>query len=208
MRLLPLLCCLSLLAGCAATTEVVATRDATPAAAAAPAELLVVAVSADDTLRRRYELAFMKQLRRSGITAHGSHEYLPALAGMTMRDLHVAMREQAPAFARVLHLQLADLVPQRFLGPDDYAGEITPAHGKVGTLDVTLNAPPGDGGAVPPVQYLVDLQATLYDGPSRQLLWSGTTRTREANSLDAVARSQARALLDEFTERGYVRGKR
>ncbi|MFZ5756639.1 MAG: hypothetical protein ACOY3X_07025 [Pseudomonadota bacterium] len=198
---LVLLMSAALLAACAPTTELLRSSDEQPAARPARS-LVVVGVSTDDALRRRYEQAFVHELAAAGITGIASSDLVPTLNGLSMQDIRERMHTYADRADAALHVQLVGLVQQPTWSPQDLPADSAPASGRIGGVDIRLNAPAG--GDVRGSVYHVDLEANLYALPARTLLWTVLTRTREANDPAQVARSHARALIAAMRERGYV----
>lgn len=201
LHALLLLTAVLLLGACAATTEIVRTVDLQPPAQPARS-LIIVGVSTDDALRRRYEEAFAAELVSAGITALTSSALIPSLSGMTMPDVRQHMAAGAGQAEAVLHVQLAGLLPQRTWSPQDIPADARPATREIGGMAVTVNAPPE--GSIRGENMIVELEATLYALPDRKLLWSALARTHEANSVEKVARSNARTLLRELRARGLL----
>lgn len=190
-----------LLGGCAATTEILRASD--EAIPEKPAQTLVIAgVTQDDALRRDYENVFVEQLQQAGLNGVGSNKLFSSTKGMTMSELRDRMHAATVVADAVVHVQLVTLTGTPALSPTDIPAEQAPAHTAIGGVNVSINAPAQ--GAVRGTQYEVELQATVYELPSRKLLWTATTRTQEANSLEAVARSHAKALIREMKKRGYL----
>lgn len=208
MRLLSrVLCLVAVLAlgGCAATTELV--RTVNQAAPEAPARsLIVVGVTPDDALRRRYEEAFLAVLADAGIPGIGSHTLIPTLGGLTMPDIRQHMTAGSDRADAVIHVQLVNLVPAAALLPDDVPADAAPATREVGGVQLTLNAPPSGPARAAPVA--VELEANLYSLPDRKLRWTAITRTNEANDVARVARSHARLMVDEMVRRGLLAAPR
>jgi hypothetical protein len=189
------------LAGCAATTEIQRASD--ESIPQKPAQTLVVAgVTQDDALRRAYEEVFVAQLQKAGLNGVGSNRLFSSTQGMTMSELRDRMHAATVVADAVVHVQLVTLTGTPVLSPDDIPAEQAPAHGEIAGVSININTPPA--GAVRGTQYAVELQSTVYELPSRKLLWTATTVTREANSLEAVARSHAKALIREMKKRGYL----
>lgn len=203
---LALPCLVALLfAGCAATTDILRAGDA--ATPAKPARTLVIAgVTTDDTLRRRYENAFVDVLRDAGLNGIGSNKLIPSTQGLTMTELRERMHAATVVADAVLHVQLVALTGAPALSPQDIPAEQAPASRNVNGINLSINAP--TGGGVAGTQYDIELQSTLYELPSRKLLWTVTTVTREANDTEAVARSHAKALLRALRERGLLDASR
>lgn len=204
MTLLPrLLLVASVLAfaGCASTTEIIRTvnesRPAEPARS-----LIVVGVTTDDRLRQRYEDVFVEELRRARIRGVSSSTLIPSLGGLTMPELREHMTAGAGMAEAVIHVQLVELVAAGTWLPTDIPADAAPASRDVGGISVTLNAPAST--APRGIQAEVELEANLYALPQRTLLWTALTRTHEANSLEKVARSHARALIHEMISRGLL----
>lgn len=199
-RLLTVLAVL-LLGACAATTELLRTVDeAAPPRTAR--SLLVVGISNDNALRQRYEAVFVEELQRAGIAGTGSTALIPSLAGMTMPELRARMAAAGGLADAVIHVQLVDLVTTPAWAPDDVPADAAPATRNIGGINLTLNAPPA--GSRPGTHTGVDLEANLYALPERTLLWTALTRTQEANDIDKVARSHARALIQAMVARGLL----
>lgn len=191
----------SLAAGCASTTDLLRSeRTAAPAPAAH--SLIIVGVTAEDALRARYEAVFVAELERAGIRGIASSTLIPSLGGLTMPELRDHMNAGSGQAGAVLHIQLAGLVPTGTWMPNDIPPDAAPARRDVGGITVTINAPadnrPSGSGIA------VELDANLYSLPDRHLVWTARTRTNEANSLEAVARSHARALIREMRGRGLL----
>ncbi|MFZ5723199.1 MAG: hypothetical protein ACOY33_06005 [Pseudomonadota bacterium] len=202
-RLLPVagLAAALLLNGCMSTTELLRASEEAPATTPA-SRLLVVGVGEHEQIRRTYETVFMAELAAAGLTGVASSDLVPSLAGLSMAELRERMQEFNDRAEAALHVQLVNLVHERTLSPAELPAEQAPAKRRVGGIDLTLNAPAAvdDGGA----QLVVELEANLYALPTRRLLWTGITATREANDPADVARSHARALIALLQERGYL----
>jgi hypothetical protein len=190
-----------LLGGCAATTEITGSTD--ESLPAKPAQTLVIAgVTQDDALRRRYENAFVDELKKAGLNGVGSNKLFASTEGMTMSELRSKMHAASVIADAVLHVQLVALTGEKTLSPTDIPAEQAPASRDVNGISLSLNAPAGGG--VSGTQYAVLLQSTLYELPSRKLLWTANTSTHESNDPEAVARSHARALIRAMQARGYL----
>ena len=189
------------LTACASTTEFM--RSSEEAKPAKPAmTVLVAGVSTDDVLRRQYESVFITELTRAGLHGVASSDIIPSLAGLTMPQIRERMMAATDRADAVLHVQLMNLVVLPTTSPQDIPSEGAPAQREVGGIAVTLNAPPEP--TVRGAQTAVDLEVNLYELPARKLLWTALTRTHEANSAEAIARSHARALIKAMREHGYV----
>lgn len=192
-----------LAAGCAPTTEFL--RASSEAPAVAPAHRVYIAgVTADDDQRRRYEDVFVAELARAGIEGVGSHALIPSTRGLTMDEMRARMHAAATGADAVLHVQLAGLVPSTVMSPQDVPADGAPAHGNVNGIAVTLNAP--RDGQVRGATWDVELVSNYYALPSRKLLWTGVTRTRESSRLEDIARSHARAVIRALADAGYIAG--
>lgn len=194
--LLPLL-----LAGCASTSEVT-TRYRAGQLPPAPERLLLVARTPEQGLRREWENSCAAVLELDGLTITRSHKVLPewfepdSEAPQQWARRHGAdmillgeltgllLRRPEPTSANDRHPPSG--------GIDDPMGESvfaitlagkqqqeTPASGHREFLFHLLNA----------------------DGKT---LWSGATRTHEANEVAAIARSQCHALKQHLTETGLL----
>jgi len=193
----------SLLAGCASTTEIL--RSTSEAVPTKPAHsLLVAGVSTDDALRRRYESVFVEELQKARIAGIASSTLIPTTQGLTMTEIREKMHAAATQADAVIHVQLVALTSTQTLSPADIPAEQAPASRDVNGISLTINAPPPGTNSVRGTQLDVELQATLYELPQRKLLWSVTTRTHEANKIEAAARSHARALIAAMREHGYL----
>lgn len=189
------------LTACASTTDLLRSSDeAKPAKPAAT--ILIAGISTDDALRRQYETIFIEELTHAGLRGVASSNIIPSLAGLTMPQIREHMLAATDRADAVLHVQLMNLVITPTLSPHDVPAEGAGAQRNVGGVAVTLNAAPEP--TVRGTQYAIDLEANLYALPARQLLWTVLTRTHEANSTTAIARSHARALIKAMRKRGYV----
>lgn len=195
---------LALLAGCAPTTELL--RDvASQPAAGAGTSLLVVGMSNDDAVRLRYETVFVQELERAGVRGIASSTLVPSLKDLDMAQLRVHMHTFSGLADLVLHSQLAGLVATRGYAPDAYPLPDGPAATTIGGVNVTFNAPANADSRAPDAT-LVDIEASLYSGIDRKLLWTAFTRTDESTALEQVARSHARFMIGELRKRGYLAG--
>lgn len=187
--------------GCASTTEILRTvnesRPAEPAHS-----LIVVGVTTDDSLRKRYEDIFVDELRRAGIRGVPSSALIPSMGGLTMPELREHMTAGSGMAQAVIHVQLVELVSTGTWLPTDIPADAAPASRDVGGISVTLNAPARS--APRGAQTAVELEVNLYALPERTLLWTALTRTHEANSLEKVARSHARTLIREMIKGGLL----
>ncbi len=189
------------LAACASTTELLrSVEEARPARLATT--VLVAGISTDDARRQQYENIFLDELQRAGLKGLASSTIMPSIANLTMPEIRERMLTHTHVADVVLHVQLMNLVTTPTWSPGDLPAESAPASSVVGGVSLTLNAPPD--AVVRGSQYTVELEATLYELPTRKLLWTAITRTHEANSPDAVARSHARALIKAMRKQGYL----
>lgn len=189
------------LAGCAGTTEIL--RSVPEATPSKPLRSLFVAgVTTDDDLRRRYESMFVAELARAGVSGTPSHSELPDTRGLDVAQFRARMHAAGSKADGVLHVQLVEFTRSPALSPQDLPADQSGASRELNGIALTLNAPPG--GPVTGTHDEVVLQATLYELPSRKLLWTVTTRTHEANDIDSVAQSHARALVTAMREAGYL----
>lgn len=194
-------CAALLLGGCASTTDIL--RSSNEAIPAKPIRTLFVAgVSTDDEMRQRYENVFVAELAKDGIKGIPSSTLIPSTGGLTMPEIRAKMHAASADADAVLHVQLIELAPAPTLAPGDVPADSAPASRTVNGIALTLNAPPAGG--VRGSQYEVELQATLYELPQRKLLWTVATRTHEANTLEAVAHSHARALIAAMRKAGFL----
>lgn len=189
------------LAACASTTELLRSVAEAPPARLANT-VLIAGISTDDARRQQYENIFLDELQRAGLKGLASSTIMPSIANLTMPEIRERMLAHLHAADVVLHVQLMNLVTTPTWSPDDLPAESAPASSVVGGVSLTLNAPPD--AIVRGSQYTVELEATLYELPTRKLLWTAITRTHEANSPDAVARSHARALIRAMRKQGYL----
>lgn len=204
LRRLLLLAAFALVAACAPTTELL--RSSVEGQSAQPAQrLLVVGVSTDDALRRRYEQAFVQELAAAGLTGIASSDLLPSIAGLTMPEIRDRMQAFSDRADAVLHVQLMTLAQEPTWSPHDLPGDSAPPTRRIAGMNVTINQPPD--GEVRGSQMRVELESNLYTLPERRLLWTVLTATREANDPVAVARSHAQLLIKAMRKRGYVAGQ-
>lgn len=197
-----------LLTACASTTTIMrSSKEATPARPAAT--ILVAGVTADDSVRRRYEEVFARELQRAGLSGIRSSDIIPSIQGMPMEALHAHMMAASDRADAVIHVQLVSLGRTQAMSPTDIPSDM-PAEGKppvrdIGGVPFAINAP--TPGTVVGTQPLVELEANLYELPTRRLLWTVVTETHEANAIEDIARSHARALIKAMREAGYVAPK-
>lgn len=203
-RSLLLITAFALVTACAPTTELL--RSSVEGRSAQPAQrLLVVGVSTDDALRRRYEQAFVQELTAAGLTGIASSDLLPSIAGLTMPEIRDKMQTFSDRADAVLHVQLMTLAQEPTWAPTDMPGDSAPATRRIAGMNITINQP--QDGEVRGSQLLVELESNLYTLPERRLLWTVLTATREANDPAAVARSHARVMIKAMRTRGYVAGQ-
>lgn len=195
-----LLALAALLAACTSTTELLnVVQEAPPVQPAA--SMIVVGATPDDALRARYERVFVAELKQAGIRGVASSSLIPSVRGLASKELHDRMLQFTDRGDLVVHVQLVALTQSRTWAPDDLNREGRTAKTDIAGVPVTLNAPQDAVGA----ETEVELVANLYQASSQKLLLTATTRTHEANSLESVARSHARALIRELAARGYLR---
>lgn len=200
-RLLLIALFATLATACVSTTDLLRSERIAAGGSAAHS-LIVVGVTADDALRARYEKVFVAELERAGIPGIASSTLIPSLGGLTMPELRDHMNAGSGQAEAVIHVQLVGLVPTGAWLPTDIPPDAAPARRDVGGIAVTINAPGENRPAGTDIA--VELDANLYALPDRRLVWTARTRTNEANSLEAVARSHARALIREMRERGLL----
>lgn len=175
----------SLLAGCASTTEIRARNTEPPSLK--PGTVLLAARSPDPAVRRQWEQACAPGLKRAGVTVMMAHQQLP---GWYEND-NDALQHWADG-AGVSQLLVADVTPL-FTGPAQHPSD-QPWGNHQGHLD--------DAAVMPSAREYRALRNTpdttvrtevqlVMDG---KLAWVGDLYTDEANQIAAVARSQCRAL--------------
>lgn len=189
-----------LLTACASTTDFVRTsvedKPQKPATT-----LLIAGVTTDDAVRRRYEETFLAELARAGLSGVASSSIIPSLSGLTMPQIREQMLRAGDRADAVLHVQLMDLFVAPALAPTDLPPDAPSATRTVGGVAVSINAPATDqAGQVTEIE----LEANLYELPGRRLLWTAITRTHEANAIEKVARSHARALIARMQAEGLL----
>ena len=158
-------------------------------------KLLVVGVSDEPDLRRTFEQEFVKELKAAGMDAIPSYTVLPEDGQADQAQLSQAVKEAGSDGALITRLVQVDVqteVGSVFLpvGVGFYGGYTVAWAGYYNV----------------PVSHTdtVVLQTDLYSVDESQLLWSGTTQTVAATSIQKDLPGFAKLIIRELKKQGLV----
>lgn len=163
------------------------------------ASVLVVAVTANQDLRRTIEGAFVQALRARGVTAVPDYEVIPAGAPI---DRPTVERIVADAHLdAVLAVRIRD-VDRRSAGanaPTARYGDRSNAGDFFGYYRAAM--------APPPAEYaLVTLESIVFDSRTAQRVWSATTETKAFRDPRSEKTELADLVVKKMMQQGIVRG--
>jgi len=158
-------------------------------------KVLVVGVSDEPDLRRTFEQEFVKELKAAGMDAIPSYTVLPEDGQADQAQLSQAVKEAGSDGALITRLVQVDVqteVGSVFLpvGVGFYGGYTVAWAGYYNV----------------PVSHTdtVVLQTDLYSVDESQLLWSGTTQTVAATSIQKDLPGFAKLIIRELKKQGLV----
>jgi len=158
-------------------------------------KVLVVGVSDEPDLRRTFEKEFVKELKAAGMDAIPSYTVLPEDGQADQAQLSQAVKEAGSDGALITRLVQVDVqteVGSVFLpvGVGFYGGYTVAWAGYYNV----------------PVSHTdtVVLQTDLYSVDESQLLWSGTTQTVAATSIQKDLPGFAKLIIRELKKQGLV----
>lgn len=196
--LLPALFLVTLLGGCASTTEVI-TRSTTVQPTGPAHHLLLVAQTPEDDLRETWEITCRPIFERRGLTVSLSHQEIP----LWQNKGHQALTDWAQQHGadRILLVNLTRLLLQKPNMPE--RRELNPLNQDT-QVDPSIRV--GIGGDYkkpepPPKEQTYPVDLLNADGGN---LWHGLARTHEANQTTAIAKSQCTALRDTLVKQGLL----
>ena len=188
-----------LISACASTTQIDSRYQQTPSLIAGQS-LLLAARTPEADIRRQWETLCADKLARQGFSTTVSHRQLPdwqdadigALVNWSQQHDHDLI---LVAELTGLLLKAADTLGEPAVGEgrQDVSGQI-----------ITLDKDYQRERKAEPISQDVELALHRADGKP---LWTGVARTREANEIRAIARSQCRALADHLKTLGLPSSK-
>ncbi len=182
---------LTLLQGCASTTDI-DTRYLTDTAVPPAPSLLLVARTPEADTRARWESACADELGGGGLTLVRSHDTLPVWYEAGNERLLAWARDNAVDAVLVAEITGLLLAPPQVPQPNYMQSEraIGDNPGNSQNWGFFFGRNP-DQVPAPPEVHEVEMQLLGNDGSAR---WTGVTATHEANDLEAIAGSQCKAL--------------
>lgn len=159
------------LAGCAATTQII-NQWQDPKATGTPVKrLLVIGVTKQAGIRRTFEDEFVRQLSALGVQAEPSYRFVPQDGEVPQERLAQAVKDSGVDSVLITRLVKVDKATQVY--PGSYFGP--PAIGFYGYYSAAWV-----GFYDPPQIYTYDVvtaETNLFEAGGDTLIWSGTTET-------------------------------
>jgi hypothetical protein len=181
-----LLSFVALLSACA-TTQIEESWTLPGYQAPAPAErkVLVVALAAEDTVRKAFENSFVQQLEHNGITAVASHTRIADSSKVNRQTLRPIVAQNQ--ITSVLVSSIRGIEKAQTYQPPTQVG---PSDNLYRNFDT--------GTYVEMTEYL--LETNLFNTKTEKLSWSVKTRTSEQTSLKKGVDSVVKAVMKQATK--------
>lgn len=183
------------LAGCASTRIVNQWRNSNYASPRFQ-NVLVIGVSAQQSIRRTFEDEFVARLRERGVSAEPSYRYIPEEGRADEARIKQAVTlagADAAIITRLIRMETKTQVTPGYYAPP-------PAF--------TLGFYPGYSAAwlgyyEPPRVYQYEVyisETSLYDIARNQLVWTGTAQTTEPGDIDKEIRRYVDVMVGAFED--------
>ena len=164
--------------------------------AGGPVESVLVVALGDGARRRGlFEQALSSRLDSHGIAAVAGTGVVPA--GVDIDQESIRRKARDLRIESVLVTRLIDVDKKRYYvsgQPMRYYGYFDPATGR--------EYSPGTWDEVE----IVRLETKLYDVATDTLIWSAASETLDPSSVEKLARTLGKEIIDDLTERGLLKG--
>jgi hypothetical protein len=166
--------------GCSSSTSLIGEWRAPSLTRGPYRKVLVLAVGPREDLRRRYEDAFVHELRQRGTVAIESYTLLPLPTEHVERDAVAKAVADSSADA-VIVTRLLNMESRVVGGTPAYTPPTTSLYGYQATG--WYYEPAGYGGSALQAyaSTVATLETSLFDAATAQVAWSGTTETFDAD---------------------------
>jgi hypothetical protein len=193
-----LLSFVALLSACA-TTQIEESWTLPGYQAPAPAErkVLVVALAAEDTVRKAFENSFVQQLEHNGITAVASHTRIADSSKVNRQTLRPIVAQNQ--ITSVLVSSIRGIEKAQTYQPPTQVGPSDNLYRNFDTYQVYSSTGHNEPGTyVEMTEYL--LETNLFNTKTEKLSWSVKTRTSEQTSLKKGVDSVVKAVMKQATK--------
>ncbi|HAG96126.1 MAG: hypothetical protein CMK83_15585 [Pseudomonadales bacterium] len=186
---------LALLGACASTQ--VEESWTLPGYAPPPAEqrkVLVVTLASTETIRKAFELAFVKELEENGILAVPSLQWMPDSTQVNRDSLRPIVAQNG--ITSVLVNSLRGIETSKTYQPAEQIGPGDNLYRNFDTYMVYSSSGQHETGSYAEMtEYL--LETNLFDARNEKLSWSVRTRTTDPTSLEAGVRSVVSKVIQQ-----------
>ncbi len=185
------------LASCAGTR--LEHKEVNPAFRGKPvSDLLVIGITYRPDARRSFEDSFVSQLQAAGVEAVSSAEAIPM-----PRDLKI---EKDAILAAIERYGSDGVIISHVKGVDIQSSEsrFTPSEsGFYGDYSVAYSTFGYEPGAYTS-RTVLRIETNLYDAESEERMWSGTSRTVEEGSEQAIIDEVIRVVIGDLLDSGMI----
>jgi len=186
--------------GCSSATTSVVSEWRNPAHASGSFKRIMVGGPEGETsVRRNVEDEFSARLRATGTEALTSYQYLPENEKINLDNLKEAARKagaDAVLFSQPVHAEAKTKVEPRY-GPSTSFG-IFGSHGGVSWSGLS-------GGPTVSRYTEYTTETSLLDLTKDEVVWTGTVKTRESESIRTTIKSYVDAVMKALDEQNLVR---
>lgn len=192
-----ILLCFALLLGACATTHVEESWKLPEYKPAAQQKVLVVAMAANETVRKAFEASFVKQLDEKNVVAIASNQWIPDSTAINRDSLRPILAQNGITTVLVSSIRGIEKIETyqaaANTGPNDnlfrnfdtYQVYSSSGQHETGNYEETTD-------------YL--LETNLFDTRKEKLSWSVSTRTTNAGSLKKAVEGVVSSVIKQATE--------
>ena len=160
--------------------------------------VMVVGVSDELPLRKRFEYEFVREFKRYGVKAVSSAEVIPQDKELNRETIEAEVKKRGIGAVFVTHLAGTG---ERAVYPD------SPIFGYRGRFDVDYPAVQDyvHGPGYHTKRKFVKLESNIYDIKTGKLIWSVKSETFDPKSATEIMKSLSKAVMENLQENDMIR---